>query len=319
MLAQLRRDWPACPAIAVMPLPSRTRVGSDSAIPSRYAALAAGSLAVSVATFECAEAALVFTSPQLTLDPESDPIEGRLDLNGDGRAEVGLLVDYTSFADEAGHRGVVLGGGLDGASIAFSGRYPMAFQASDVIAASLSFRTAIGIMAFSSGGIRGSRGEWFAGGEAYLGARFQMDGTYFYGWIHAIWDPASNAMTIDLAAYEDSGGAAHIVEQPAEPENFRLDLGSVFDPDGGRIEWVWPVLAGKRYELQRSLDLNNWHTIYTVTPARDGEASYLDQEYSSAPRKRCYYRVKQSEASLFLLALGIPRRRRGDSERTGAA
>ncbi len=297
-----------------MPLSRHAAGGLPAGIVSRYARLAASGVAASVAGFESTEAALVFTAPNLSIDPDDDAILGRIDLNGDGLAEVGVTVGAARFPDANGNNGMVQGGGLFGAFIAFDGRYPAAFHASDLISGSLSFRTAIGTLALSSGGLLGSRGGWFGGQDAYLGARFQMNEVFYFGWIHAVWDPASNTMNIDLAAYEDSGGAAQIVEQPAEPENFALSLGSVFDLGAGRIQLVWPVLAGKTYELQRSQGLNEWHTIYSVTPAIDGEESYLDEEFASAPKKRCFYRVKQSEMSLVMLALGVPRRRRRETD-----
>lgn len=299
----------------MMPLPPPTPPrGSDCGIPTRFASLATGMLAAlgTAASFESAEAALVYTSLDFVIDPELDPIEGRIDLNGDGVADLGIMVDEASYPDVAGNEGVAFAGGLEGAALVFAGNYPAALQASDMISASMSFRPGIGTMAISSGGFLGSRGEWFSGEDAYLGARFQVDGNYFYGWVHAVWDAELGSMSIEEAAYEDSGEAAQIIEQPQEPEDFSLALGSVFDPAGGRIEWTWPVLGGETYELQRSVDLSEWRTIHTVTPSTNGEERYLDEELSEAPPLKCYYRVKRTEASasLFLLALGIPHRRK---------
>jgi hypothetical protein len=263
-----------------------------------------------LATFESSEAALVFTAPLLELDPEIDPIYGRVDFNADGEAEVGVTVGMASAPDAMGNIGMVNGGGLFGAQIAFSGKYPAAFQASDLISASLSFRTAIGVLAVSSAGRLGARGNWFAGRDAYLGARFLMGDAYFYGWVHAVWNPATNTMTIDLAAYEDTGQAAHIVPQPALPEDFHVRVSPASTPFEGGVVAEWPVLAGKTYELQRCTRMGEWETIHTVTPRIDGEATYRDEETVGTPPRKVFYRVKQCESSLMLLALGVPRSRR---------
>jgi hypothetical protein len=244
------------------------------------------------------------------IDPDSDPTEGRVDMTGDGVAEIGVIVGSASLPDVNGNTGIVLGGGLDGAAIAFEGRYPMAFEASELITASLSFRTAIGTLAFSSGGLLGSRGEWFSGRDAYLGTRFQVDDEIYYGWVHVIWDPESNTVNLGLSAYEDSGEAALIAPQPAEPEDFRLTLLEGTDIEAGRVELSWPMLAGKTYELQRTTDLENWETIYAVTPYIDGEEIFMDEDFDPVHSPQRFYRVKQSESSLLMLALGIPTRRR---------
>jgi hypothetical protein len=76
------------------------------------------------------------------------------------------------------------------------------------------------------------------------------------------------------------------------------------------MEVSWPVLAGKTYELQRSCNLEDWETIHVVTPSRDGRESFLDHENSKYPPPRMFYRVVQSQSSLLLLAMGVPRRRR---------
>lgn len=296
-----------------MPLSkSVTHRKSVSGILNRYTKLAVGGVATATcASFESAEAALIFTAPNIFLDHESDPIEGRVDFDANGVAEVGVVVGLASAPDANGNVGIVLGGGLFGADIAFSGRYPVAFHASDFVTEALDFRTAIGTMAMSSAGLLGSRGNWFSGMDAYLGARFVIEGDNFYGWVHAVWDPSINTMMIDLAAYEDTGGAARIIPQPKEPENYSITFGSKTDLSAGRIELSWPMLAGKTYELQRTKDLQTWNTIHVITPYIDREEVYLDQSDGDDPEvPRCFYRVKQNEMSLMLLALGVPRRKR---------
>ena len=301
-----------------MPAPQKFCGGSSSRIPHRFATFVAGALAATTtASFESAEAAMVFTDLDLYLDPETDPSAGRIDLNGDGVADIGLVVDQGSSPDSAGNMGLALVGGLNGASIAFSGNYPTAFQEGSLISSSLSFQKGIGAIAVSSGGPLGSQGEWLRGNDAYLGARFEVAGEYFFGWLHAVWNPEANALTIDQVAFDDSGSAALISSPPVpvaeEPENFQLEVGSIYDPEHGRIEWTWPVLANKTYELQRSTNLLDWKTIHAVTPIADGQARFLDDELTYAPPTRCFYRVKQSDqeasASLLLLALGLRRRR----------
>ena len=285
---------------------NETHWDSVPGILKRYAGLTVGGVAVACANFESAEAALVFTAPDLWIDPESNPINGRVDLNGDGLAEFGVVVGTASAPDEKGNVGMMHGGGLFGAEIAFSGRYPIAFQASQLIGASLSFRTAIGTFAFSSAGLLGGRGGWFAGADAYIGARFQTWEGYFYGWIHAVWNPSNNTLIIDSAAYEDSGASALITKD--QPDNFRLSWEA--DSVPGRVDLSWPALAGKTYKLQRTTDLEHWETIHVVTPLRDCAESFLDDEYVGDPPSHLFYRVEQSQSSLLLLALGVPRRMR---------
>ena len=290
---------------------------SEAGILRRYARLALGGATASVAAFESAEASLVYTAPDIFLDPATDPIAGRIDLNGDGTPEVGVVVGSASVADENGNIGMVHGGGLDGAFIAFSGIYPLALEASDYVGSSLSFRRGIGTLAFSSAGFLGSRGEWFSGRDAYLGARFLMGEQYFYGWLHAVWDPKTSTMRIDLAAYEDSGAAAHIEEQKALPDHFSITIEPTSDPTAGQMALSWPVLAGRTYELQRSTDLEDWETIHVIVPYRDGVESFVDDGYAESPKSKSFYRVGQRGSCLMLLALGIPRRRRRGSEEAG--
>lgn len=312
-----RAERAPCLFTRMLLLENKTRGDSDSVagILKRYSRLAAGGLAaVGGATFESSEAALVFTAPNIFLDTDTDPIEGRVDFNGDGNAEVGVVVGSASAADENGNIGMVLGGGLFGADIAFAGRYPIAFQASDFVGESLNFRTAIGTLALSSAGRLGSRGDWFAGRDAYLGARFRMGEEYFYGWVHAVWDPSINTMVIDLAAYEDTGGPAHIMAQKEKPDAFYPTIEGGSNPAEGRVEVSWPALAGKTYELQRSAGLDDWETIHVVTPYMDGKETFLDEEFVDEPQAEAFYRVKQNDMPLLLLAFGmLARRRKGES------
>lgn len=259
---------------------------------------------------------MIYTSPYLELDPEIDPIEGRVDFNGDGLADVGVTVGTASFPDAQGNSGMVHGGGLFGAWIAFSDGYPVALQASDWVTESLDFRSDIGTLALSSAGRLGSRGPWFEEPDAYLAARFMFEEQYYYGWVHAVWNPTSNTLSIDMAAYEDTGEAAHIVLPPTVPEEFAVTFGELSDPSAGRIEVVFPVLGGESYEVQRTVDLETWETLGVINAAEDGTETFLD-EFTAGARPRGFYRVKQMELSpLCLLALGALRRRRSNGAKS---
>lgn len=253
---------------------------------------------------------MIYSSPYLELDPEIDPIAGRIDFNGDGLAEVGVTVGTASFPDAQGNSGMVHGGGLFGAWIAFSDGYPVALQASDWVTESLDFRSDIGTLALSSAGRLGSRGRWFEEPDAYLAARFMFEEQYYYGWVHAVWDAATNTLSVDMAAYEDTGDAAHIVLPPAVPEDYGITFGELSDPSAGQIEIEFPVLGGQTYEVERSIDMENWETLGVITPTEDGTETYLDQ-FPIGTQSRAFYRIKQMELSpLLLLAFGAIRRRR---------
>ncbi len=122
---------------------------------------------------------------------------------------------------------------------------------------------------------------------------------------------ASIPLSVDAAPDTGDMAPAHIIPQPKDPENYSITFGSRTDLSAGRIELSWPMLAGKTYELQRTKDLQTWNTIHVITPYIDREEVYLDQSDGDDPEvPRCFYRVKQNEMSLMLLALGVPRRKR---------
>ena len=247
----------------------------------------------------------------LTAPPGGSGTFGRIDLNGDGIDNVTLLVGSATSSNSAGYNGVVNLFGQGGAQLAYTpGSYPTAFQAGEFIGSSLYFQGGVQTLAFSSGGWRNGRGNWYGGADAYFGVLFQIGELFHYGWVHAVWDPDLNTLSVDRTGYEDTGDRAEVLPPtPDYPPDFQHHFGDKTDAENGIIEVIWPVLAGKTYNLQRSFDLDEWSTIYSKTATADGEIIYLDNEFESAPKEKCFYRVGQQLGSpLLLLALGLRRK-----------
>jgi hypothetical protein len=246
--------------------------------------------------------------------PNSAGTFGRIDIDGDGNPDVTITVGTATAYDESGHNGILRLFGVNGAQVAYlPGAYPIAFQASDMVGSTLDFQGGVRTLAFSSGGWRGGRGGWFGGGDAYFGMRFPIGGIFYYGWVHAVWNADLNTLSVDRSGYNDSGAAAVVLPRaPEYPPNFQHRFGEETDLENGTIEVIWPVLAGKTYEVERSIDLHEWTSIHTVSAEADGELSYLDNEFAGMPKEQCFYRVGQHLGSpLLLLALGLRRREAG--------
>ncbi|NNM29168.1 MAG: hypothetical protein HKO57_06585, partial [Akkermansiaceae bacterium] len=180
----------------------------------------------------------------------------------------------------------------------------------DAIGSGLGFSSAIGTLALSSAGPAGGIGAWWGGNDAYIGVMFDIGGATHYGWVHAVWDPSVNTLSIDRVGYENTGAAA-VVPGP-DPYPIDLDITVVPNagPEGAAMDLRWQVEAGFTYELERSDDMNTWTTIRTVTPGLCGEESFVDTPPGESTGGPYYYRVKRSSTSLLWLALGLPGRRR---------
>lgn len=269
----------------------------------------------SACSFESTEAANVIVDIDFSLTGGSgSPVFDGVDLDGNGQDDILFVLGTASTTDPNGYDGIINGFGLGGAAIAVtSAGAPIAFQASDLVGSSQSFTSAILTLAFSSGGALGGRGAWVGGEDAYLGVRFTLGGLLRYGWIHLVWDPATELLEADRFGYQDDGSVAVVPPAPEVfPPEFGVFYGPATDADAGRVEAIWPVLAGRTYVLERSLDLETWEQIYVATAPADGEMNFLDDAYENDPQPEQFYRVgQQSPMSLVFLALGMGRRRVG--------
>lgn len=293
-----------------------------SSLSLRRPGWAVGGILAGFSTFE-ADGELICSYPELSLTPGFEQaVRGQIDLNGDGVDEVNLVVNDGSTLDPAGHSGQVTVGALAGVGLAgveppFLQRfYPTAFQPTASVGFSLNFEQYfLGIVAWSSSrtGL-GSAGEWYGGNDAYIGVQFDIGGVPHYGWIHTVWDPDTNTLTVDRVAYEDSGLPAYIFLPTVETDGVGLSIARAAAPDDDTVELRWPVRCGYTYELERTDNLSptGWSTIFTTTPSADGEAAHVDTGVDVNVEVKSFYRVKRSEAPLFLLAMGRRRRREKD-------
>lgn len=192
---------------------------------SRYGAAACGGIAGAFCGFESAQAALVVTPSTINLtdDPGVPPV-AMVDLDGDNTPEVGVLIFSASLLSAQGVGSASLAGNI-GTGGFF---YPTAFQPGSTVGPSLFFSAnslgaphSFGTLANSLGGPGGPGvGDWLGGGGGYLGAKFTIGGQEHYGWVHVMWDPGSDALTIDQVAYDNTPNASAMVTP--EPTSLTL-------------------------------------------------------------------------------------------------
>lgn len=193
---------------------------------SKYSTLAVGGITGALAGFESSQAELIVTPSAVSLsnNPGAPPAAS-FDLNGDLQADVGVLVFSASFATAQGVNGAALAGSTGGGGFF----YPTALQPGDLVSSgltfganSLSFPNSFGTMANSFSSV----GNWTGGNDAYLGVTFTAGTDQHYGWVHVVWDPSSDTLSVDQFAYESVAGApAGVIPEPSSLT--LLALGSV--------------------------------------------------------------------------------------------
>lgn len=187
---------------------------------------AAGGMAGALASFESAQGALVIASPGAAT---SDGLL-EFDLDGDTVNDIGVLVFSASLITA---HGLVAGASIAGAEGVGGFFYPTALQPGDSVGPALNFdgnlsaaTHTFGTLSNGTGGGGPGVGEWMGGGDAYLGAKFQVGPDTHYGWVHVVWDPGSSTATVDQIAYESTpNAAASVVPEPSTV--FLLALGAV--------------------------------------------------------------------------------------------
>lgn len=183
-------------------------------------------MAGALASFESAQGALVITPSGASTS------DGMLefDLDGDATNDIGVLVFSASLITA---HGLVAGASLAGTEGPGGFFYPTAFQPGQSVGPALNFdgnlsaaTHTFGTLSNGTGGGGPGVGDWFGGGDAYLGAKFTVGPDTHYGWVHVVWDPGTGTATVDEVAYESTPNVgAAVVPEPSTV--FLLALGAV--------------------------------------------------------------------------------------------
>lgn len=143
--------------------------------------------------------------------------------------DVGILIFSASFASAQGLGNVSLAGTVGPGGFF----YPTAFQPGSLVGPGLFFGAnsgdvpnSFGTLANSLGAGGPGVGNWMGGGDAYLGARFTIGVDAHYGWVHVVWDPDSDSLSVDQYAYDNSPNSSAMVT-PEPSSLVLLALGAV--------------------------------------------------------------------------------------------
>lgn len=194
---------------------------------SRYSALTAGGAAGTLALFESAEAAIVFTSTSIVLVNTPGPVPtAEINLNSTGPAsvvdvtnDVKVTIFSASFIEAQGLNGGLLAGTFAPNPYPSNFFYPTRFASSDQVSAGLTFSGGATVLppgaSFGTIANGSTIGNWAGTGpvDGYVGVEFPIGGNTHYGWVHLTWDPTAETATINSYAYQTiPGEPAHVPE-----------------------------------------------------------------------------------------------------------
>lgn len=140
-----------------------------------------------------------------------------IDMDGDGNNDVKVTVATASMLSA---QGLGAGNGMLAGAVGTGGFfYPTAFQGPSTIGSALGF----GGNEFDAPNSFGTLangvlfGNWATPGghDAYLGVKFDIGGNSHFGWVHVIWDPNADAVTIANHAFESQPGVAAVIPEPS--------------------------------------------------------------------------------------------------------
>ena len=72
--------------------------------------------------------------------------------------------------------------------------------------------------------------------------------------------------------------------------NSRLQIEAVTGPEADKVSITWSSVAGKKYAVEKSLDLKNWIQLGNVTASEGNETTFSDGNIDSS--NSIFYRIK---------------------------